>query len=140
MSTRMRSVLGLSALCIGLAVTPANAGSARSANISFACDGTNKHIDLNLGGFPASSTQFILGGEIIIFENHGGLQYIILRGEANSNKHVLGIGTGGADTRIAMPTFYQVTATAAGNVLVGIDGACNPGFGQIQALVSIYFN
>jgi hypothetical protein len=36
--------------------------------------------------------------------------------------------------------FFQVTANAAGNIRITLDGACNGGFGQIQGIVAIYFS
>jgi hypothetical protein len=138
MSSTLRLVVGLFGL--GLATMPADAGSSRSANFLFACDGTNKTANLSLSGFPANTAQFILGGEVTLFENTGGLQYVILRGEGNPQKQVLSLSKTDNTGRIGLPTFYQVAANAAGNVAVTVDGACNGGTGQIQGNVTIYFN
>jgi hypothetical protein len=135
------TVLALaSSFLLCLAVMPANAGSSRSANFLFTCDGTNKTIFLNLGGFPANTAQFILGGEVTLFENRGGLQYVILRGQGDPQKQVLSLSRTDDTGRIALPTFYQVAANAAGVVTVTIDGTCNGGFGQVQGNVTVYFN
>ena len=140
MPSKLRLAIALSALGLGLAMMPANAGSSRATNFLFTYDGTNKTISLNLSGFPAGSTQFILGGEVTLFENNGGLQYVILRGEGNPLKQVLSLGKTDNTARFALPTFYPVTANLAGNVVVTIDGACNGGAGQIQGNMTIYFN
>jgi hypothetical protein len=34
---------------------------------------------------------------------------------------------------------FQVTANAAGNVPLTVDGACNGGFGQVQGNVTVWF-
>jgi hypothetical protein len=125
---------------LGLATMPADAGSSRSTNFLFTCDGSNKTINVNVGGFPAASNQFPLGAEVTLFENNGGLQYILLRAEGDPNKQILSLGKTESAVRFAMPSFYTTTASAAGVVRFTIDGACNGGFGQVQGNVTIYFN
>ena len=136
----LQTVTGVSAMCLALAATSAEAGSSRAANFAFACDGTNKAVTLSLGGFPASSAQFFLGGEIVLFENNGGLQYVTLVGDADTNKSILSLGKADNSARIALPTFFPTTANASGVVTASIAGACNPGFGQVQGHATIYFN
>jgi hypothetical protein len=68
------------------------------------------------------------------------LLYLVVRGQGDELKQVLTVGAGGTHVGFAMPTFYQVTANALGNVLITIDAGCSPGSGQVQALVTVYFN
>jgi hypothetical protein len=144
MGTRLPLIVGLSALGLEFAMMPANAGSSRVTNFLFTCDGTNKTINITASGFPANSNQFILAGEVTLFENRGGLQYIILRAEGNPQKQIVSLaftenaarGPVGSGNGI----FFPVTANAAGNIPLTLDGTCNGGFGQIQGNVAIYFN
>ena len=138
MWTRLPSVLGLSGLAVALAVMPADAGSSRFTTFLIACDGSNKHVDVNAAGFPASTTQFILGGEATVFGP--SLLYMVVRGEGDEQKQVLTVGPGGTRVGASLPTFYSVSSNASGNVLITIDSACTPGSGSVQALVTIFFN
>ena len=136
---RLQALVGASAVCLALATTPANAGSSRVTNFQFPCDGSNKQVNLSLPGF-APGSQFILGGEIILYENNGGLQYVVLIGEANLQKTIVSLGKADNSARIALPTFFQVTADGSGNVIITVAGACNAGAGQVQGRATIYFN
>src|SRR3989442_15083342 len=92
---RIKFALGFSALCTGLAAIPANAGIiSRTANFLFPCDGANQVVNINAFGFPANSTQGILGGMVILFENRGGLQYVLLNAQADTTKMILAMGMG----------------------------------------------
>jgi hypothetical protein len=144
MWTRLPLVVGLSALGFGLAMMPANAATSRVNNFLFACDGTNKTINITASGFPPNSNQFILGGEVTLFENRGGLQYVILRAEGDPQKQIVSLALDENAARGPASgggvVFFQVTANAAGNIRITLDGACNGGFGQIQGIVAIYFS
>jgi hypothetical protein len=158
MYARLRLALGLSALCFGLAVMPAHATvSSRTANFLFTCDGTNKTVPVPAGGFAPGSAQNILGARIILFESNG-LQYIVLRAEADSRKEILTMGLNENSATVIMPgytfippttlippgtatsSFFPVIANGAGNVDLAIDGACNPGgANRIQGRATIWF-
>ena len=140
MRFRMTSVLALAALGVALAVMPADAGSSRFTTFLIPCDGGNKHFDFQAGGFPASSNQFILGSQVSLFQNPAGLLYLVMRGQGDELKQFISLGAGESGARFAMPTFYQVTANALGNVLITIDAACAPGFGQTQGFATVFFN
>ena len=152
MSVRRYMVAALAALGFAFAVVPGNAISvSRETTFLFTCDGTNKTININATGFPIGSTQLVAAAEITLFENRGGLQYIILRAQGDPNKQLLSLGS--ADTRaqivysgfVFIPpgtntnALISTTANAAGNVPLTIDGACNGGFGQVQGTVTVWF-
>jgi hypothetical protein len=147
-------VLGLSALGLGLAVSSADAGiTSRVTNFLFTCDGTNKTINITATGFAANSTQGVLGAEITLFENRGGLQYVLLRAQGDPQKQVTSLGKDDSRSQVVFsgqgfvgfpPAFaasatIPATANAAGNIPFTIDGACNGGFGQVQGNVTIWF-
>ena len=144
MWTRLPLVVGLSALGLGLAMMPANAATSRVTTFLFSCDGTNKTINITTSGFPPNTNQFILGGEVTLFENRGGLQYLIVRAEGDPQKQIVSLAHNENAARGPASgggvVFFQVTANAAGNVLIRLDGACSGGFGQIQGNVAIYFS
>ena len=140
MSSHLRTVLGVSAFCFGLAATAANAADTRNANFLFTCDGTNKTITFTAATLGNSTTRFIQSAEVSLFENRGGLQYVILRALGDPNKQLLTLGF--ADNRannLFISSLVPVATNAAGNVNFTIDGACNGGFGQVQGNVTITF-
>jgi hypothetical protein len=140
MWTRLPLILVLLAFGVVLAVMPADAGSSRFFSAGIVCDGANKHFDFLAAGFPASSAQFTLGAEVTAIDPRGALLYVVIRGQGDEKKQILSIGPGTTHAGFAMPTFYQVTADASGQVLITIDGACTAGAGLVQAIVTIYFN
>jgi len=154
MRNRAPLVLGLAAFGLGLAVSSADAGiTSRVTNFLFTCDGTNKTINLNATGFAANSTQGVLGAEITLFENRGGLQYILLRAQGDPQKQITslgkddtrgqvvfsGLGVVGFPPTTTVSASIPATANAAGTIPFTIDGACNGGFGQVQGNVTVWF-
>ncbi len=109
MWTRLPLALGLSVLGVALTVMPADAGSSRFTTFLIACDGTNKHVDFNAPGFPASSTQFILGGEVAVFGT--SLLYLVVRGQGDERKQVLTVGAGGTHVGLRCPRFTRSRRT-----------------------------
>jgi hypothetical protein len=83
MRSRLQTVLGLAAFCFGFAATSAQALESRNTNFLFMCDGTNKTINFNAGTLGVSITRFVVGVELSLFENRGGLQYVILRAQGD---------------------------------------------------------
>ncbi len=138
MGNRLLILLVLSALCLGFAVSPAEASESRVANFLFTCDGTNKVFPFTVGGLGNSVTRFIQGAEVILFENHGGLQYILLAA-AGPNRQLVSLSS--ADNRASnqFTGFLQVTTGPTGDVQFAIQGACNPGAGQVQGTATVWF-
>jgi len=136
--THLRTVLCVSALSFGLAATAANASETRNTNFLFACDGTNKTITFSATGLGNAASRFIQGAEISLFENHGGLQYIILRAQGNANFQLLTMST--ADNRVFRDfTGFFSVPNVGGTIQFTIDGVCNSGAGQIQGVVTVAF-
>ncbi|MFL4971240.1 MAG: hypothetical protein ACJ8FP_12335 [Xanthobacteraceae bacterium] len=150
MRSHMGLALGLSSLCLALVAAPANATvSSRASNYLFLCDGTNKTITLTFSGFTAGSTVNILGGELSLFENRGGVQYNIMRVQGDPTKQVvtLTLSDNRAQTMFpgvgfSPPSFptatIPATIPATGNLIITVDGACNGGTGQTQGLATIW--
>src|SRR5262249_60910247 len=81
MWNRLALTLGLSSLCFALA-TPADASlSSRIRNFTITCIGLNQTASIDFTGFPAASVQHILRGEVTLFENHGGVTFILVRAQ-----------------------------------------------------------
>jgi hypothetical protein len=155
MSKHLHSVLGLSAFCGALAVMPANAATtSRVTNFLIQCDGTNKTVTLNFPGFLPNINQFVVGAEITLFENRGGLQFLLLKANGDAQRQILSIGIGENRAQVIFPTqlgpypgfggallFGSIIATgnAQGIVPFTIDGACSGGFGQVQGNVTVWF-
>jgi hypothetical protein len=138
MLRHLRTVLGVSAFCFGLAATAANASESRNTNFLFTCDGTNKTINFT-SGLGNNVTRLIQGAEISLFENRGGLQYVILRAGSDPNKQLLTLGGVDNSRSNQFTGFLQVLTSATGTVTFSIDGACNGGFGQVQGNVTVWF-
>ena len=153
MSSGLRFIAGLLALSFGLAVLPANALSSRSQGFVFACRGDQQHVVLDFTktlGFPANSTQFVQGAQIVLTENktegdsgRSAIQYIVLSVSGDITQEILlmGILQNNAQALFPFPG-YKLTADAAGRLpTFAIDAACNGGFGnqQIQGIVTIFF-
>jgi hypothetical protein len=147
MRNHLRFIVGIVVLCFGCAVVPANALTSRSANFLFTCEGQNKNVKLNFGGFGAGSNQIVQGSEIALFDNktegasgRSAIQYIILRVQGDPQKQILVMGILTNHAQALFPfDGYQVTADGSGQILFTIDGACNGGFHQVQGLVTIFF-
>jgi hypothetical protein len=146
MFKNLRDVLGLSALCFGLAAMPAHAGSSRIGNTGLndlQCTGLNQTSTVKLGGFAPGSAQNVFAGEIFLFENRGGLQYVFVRLQGDPTKEIVGMGLGAesrAFNRLSEFTPIPVTANAAGEVVVQVDAACAPPGTRLQTTVTIWFN
>ena|SRR2546423_5277436 len=138
MSSHLRTALGVSAF-VGLAATAANAAESRNTNFLFTCDGTNKTINfVTTGGLGNSVTRLIQGAEISLFENRGGLQYVILRAQGDPNKQLLTLGGVDNSRSNQFTGFIPFTTSATGTLTLTIDGACNGGFGQVQGNVTVW--
>jgi hypothetical protein len=151
---RLQFTLALSALCVGLAVIPANASVfSRSANFLFACDGANKTVLFTLSGLGASQNRGIVGSQIALFENSAGLQYLLLRaqqtqlltmGQATTNQTVIfsGVGQVGSQAAGTLTQIFggvNVVTDASGNVTFEIEAACNPTAAQVQGIATVWF-
>lgn len=143
-----RAILGVAAVWLGLTVMPANAVQTRIFNFLFACDGTNKSVPLTATTLPASTTLLIVATELVLFENQGALQYVLVAPNGDRTKQLANMGlppsarqSGGGDHVFNQSPYglASVTSNAAGNVSIAIDGACNPGFGQVQGTVTMWF-
>ena len=146
MFKNLRDVLGLSALCFGLAAMPAYAGESRIGNTGIndlPCTGLNQTSQIILTGFPANSTQNVFAGEIFLFENHGGLQYVFVRLQGDPKKEIVGLGLGPesrAFNRLSEFTPIPVLANATGQILLQVDAACAAPGTRLQATVTVWFN
>jgi len=167
----LRAVLGISALLCGLAAVPANAATTRVENFKFFCDGTNKTILTFRPGqndiatnppLPVNANIFFVGAELILLEDHGGLQYVLVSG-GNGNtttgdrtKQLLSIGLNqivqnnfgfsvGVDRAANIlngQTLIPVTTNASGQVQIQIDGACSPAFANaaVQGTLTVWLS
>jgi hypothetical protein len=139
MTKRLSTILCVSALCLGLGVMPTQAGQSRLNNFNLICDGTVRTVNFVVGGFPASTNQFILGGAVAVANPRDGIKSLRVMVAADPTKVVLIMGNNETAARFAMPSFYQVPSNAAGNIGMQIIGACSGG-GAAQGLVELIFN
>jgi hypothetical protein len=145
----LRFIVGFFALFFGFTMEPANATSSRSSTFVLSCKGQQSILTLKLDGFPSSSNQIVLGGEIALFENktegssgRSAIQYLVLRAEGDATKHILAMGILQNYAQALFPfDGYKVTADAQGKVSFSIIGDCNQGFNQqeLAGIVTIFF-
>jgi hypothetical protein len=147
--------LPLLTLLASLVAPPATAATSRISNFLFACDGTNKTFAFTAGAggannpaLPANTALSIVSAEVVLFENQGGLQYVLLAAQGDRTKQLANLGlppsarqSGGGDHAFNTSTYdlASVTTNAAGQVVIQVDGACNPGFGNLQGTFTVWF-
>jgi hypothetical protein len=119
---------------------PANAGSTRVVSYTLNCDGLQKTVALFATGFPANSMQTILGGGLSVYSIPAAstVQYIRLS-DSTSNGTIVVSGPNQNGVRLAMPTSFQVTADASGNIILLAIGACKGG-GSVSGYATVYFS
>jgi len=139
MWNRIWTLLCMSAVCSGLGVMPADAGSSRVNSFALQCDGSSRTVIYNASGFPVSTSQFILGGAIALTDPRGGIVVLRLSAPGDPGKTVIVMGAGETSARFALPTFFQVAANASGNVAIQVAGVCRGG-GTLRGIATLFFN
>ena len=141
------TTLAASALCFGLMALPASAGQSRTTSFTFTCDGQFKQTTVPFTGFTPNQANNVLGGRINMFQQQGGLQFVILgvSGTPNANIAILGGGGSPTDhgnnntdtnfTNVSLP----VTSDGAGVIRVDILGSCLGGAGARAGFATVYF-
>ena len=90
------------------------------------------------GGLGNNVTRLIQGAAVALFQNSGGLQYILMTAN-DANKTLLNMGLGANNASNQFTGFLQVQTSATGTVDITIDGACNPGAGIVQGNAIVWF-
>src|SRR5215469_12478622 len=85
------------ALCFGFGAPSAKSQvlpSTRTAGFTFVCDGQPKQTTVAFAGFTPNTTQTTAAARINLFQQQGGLQYVILgvSGTPNGNLAILAGG------------------------------------------------
>jgi hypothetical protein len=142
------AVLGLATVCSALAVMPANAVSTRIANFLFQCNGQSQTTSFNFGALPPNTNLLIVATELVLFENQGGLQFVLLSVNGDRTRQLATMGlpatarqAGGGDHVFNQSPYGLASATtnATGQVRIQVDGACNGGFGNLQGTATVWF-
>jgi hypothetical protein len=139
MLSRVQKALVMSAACFGMTLGSANASETRQSNFLIPCDGTNRVVNLSFSNLGTASTRFVQSAEVTLFENNGGLQFILV-GATNSAGFTdvfATLGKGDVSRSNQFTGFFSLPNTG-GNITMQVIGACNGG-GQIQGLVVIGF-
>jgi hypothetical protein len=134
----VRRLVCASTLCAALAAPSAMASESRLVAFAFACDGSPKAINVTFTGLGTASTRFIQGAEISLFENHGGLQYIVVNVVNDPNRMLITMaGPNENHVYRDFTGFFSVPNTG-GNIGGTITGSCQGG-GQIQGFLKVDF-
>ena len=142
MRKRLYVTVFLSAVCLGLAATQANAGSLSSFhNLSLRCNGTTQDQTLLVNGFPKKSTQYIVGGAVTLTANIEKLSFLLLQSAAGDKATILAMGPGDSGSaRFAIPVSFPVTADASGIVSLKLSWRCTAGTGNVTGFAITYFS
>jgi hypothetical protein len=142
MQKKICATVFASALCLGLTAAPANAGSlSHVQSLSLTCNGSTLTQNYTVSGFPASSTQFIVGGAVTLTTNIERLRFLMLQGAAGGDKAtILTMGPGETSARLTTPVSFQVKATTAGTVSLHLEWNCSSGSGKLTGYATVYFS
>ena len=143
------ATLCTSAFCFGLMTLSANAqvvNLSQTAGFTFVCDGQPKQTTFAVArGFNANSNIGVTAGQINLYQQQGGLQYVILNISGNPNGSLATLAGGGSPTdhgnnnTTPFLTNYVVRTDAAGTVRFDIAGSCLGGAGTIAGFATVYF-
>ena len=133
MPKSLKTILGIAALCLGLAALPANASENRSSGFSIPCDGQAHTVFFFVSGLGTASTRFIQGAEISVFSNASALQFILLSvNSSGTAANLLTLGAGNSHAARDFTGFFSVPNNffgTIGNIGFQLTGTCNAGSG-----------
>ena len=138
-SSRVKKALVMSAVCFGLTLGSANASESRQSNFLIPCNGANQIVNLTFSNLGTASTRFVQSAEITLFENGGGLQFILIgaTNAAGFTDVFATLGKGDVSRSNQFTGFYSLP-NIGGSINMNVIGACTGG-GQIQGVVVIGF-
>jgi hypothetical protein len=76
---------------------------------------------------------------VTVVDTKGKLRFLLVKVAGNDNQQIISLGPKVTHDAFAMPTFFQVTANASGDVLIAVDALCAKG-PPLTAFVNILFN
>src|SRR5262249_62204379 len=123
----VRRLVCASSLCAAFAATSAMASESRVVAFAFACDGTPKLINLTFTGLGAAATRFVQGAEISLFENHGGLQYIVVNLLSDPTKTMITMGGPNENRAFRDFTGFYSIPNVNGTIPGTLTGSCQGG-------------
>ena len=124
----LKTMLGISALCLGFAALPANAFENRAAGFSIPCDFQPHTVFLVGTGLGTASTRFIQGAEIAVTSNAGALQFLTMSVPNTNAGNLIVLAAGNNHQARDYTGFYSVPNNG-GTITVNITGTCNAGSG-----------
>jgi hypothetical protein len=124
----LKQIVGVSALCLGLAAIPANASENRFSGFSIPCDGQAHTVFFLASGLGTAATRFIQGAEISLFNNASGLQFMLLSVDSSGTAvQLITLGAGQSHWSRDYTGFYSVPNNffgATGNIGFQLTGQC----------------
>src|SRR5262249_40502675 len=109
----------------------------RITTFAFFCNGLPQVVTFNASSLGTSASRFIQGAEISLFQNPGGLQYIVLNALSDPAKTLLTLSLSDNHASNQFTGFIQAPLSA-GIMPFSLVGSCTGG-GQVQGLVTIWF-
>ena len=133
----LRTLLCWSTLCVGLAVSSANASETRITGFSIPCTGATQVINFNATGLGTATSRFVQGTEISISNNAGALQFLYLGANIGSFATLLTLGAGNSHAFHDYTGFYALPNTG-GTIPFLLYGSCSGG-GSVDGVAVIQF-
>jgi hypothetical protein len=135
----LKQIVGVSALCLGLGAIPGNASESRLTGFSIPCDGSQHVMTFGMGGFVGSTTRFIQGATITVF-NPAGVQFIYVQLLQGVNSPLVAVGAGQSNASRDYTGFFQARTDGGGFITFQIAGACGSASGPaVFGLIFIDF-
>jgi hypothetical protein len=130
-------------------VVSLQAPTSRLSNFLFPCNGQIQTTSFNFGALPPNTDLLIVATELVLFENQGGLQFVLLSVNGDRTRQLATMGlpatarqAGGGDHVFNQSPYGLASATTdgTGQVRIQVDGACNGGFGNLQGTATVWFS
>ena len=128
MWNQLKTLMTISALCLGSAALPANASENRSTDFAIPCDNQTHTVFFTVTGLGTASTRFIQGAEISVL-NPSGLTFLTLGVTGTQALDLITLGAGNSHQSRDFTGFYSVPISN-GTLQFQITGACNPKSGD----------
>ena len=125
------------------------APTSRVSNFLFPCNGQAQTTSFNFTALPPNADLLIVATELVLFENQGGLQFVLLSVNGDTSKQLANMGLpasarksggGGHIFNASEHGLASATTDGTGQVRIQVAGACSGGFGNLQGTATVWFS
>src|SRR5262249_54861113 len=100
---------------------------------------SQQFVNVTLSGLGNSTTRFIQGAEISLFQKDGALRFVVVAANSDPQRILATLSTN--DTRVAHDYVFSlvpVPTSASGTMPLLVNGICTGG-GQVQGIALVTF-